>query len=86
VVTARWPRAQQRGGAASPRAPVDKVSQKRWCEHQGPQLEHTPSEVAASRAHPSSGSMCGARSGGGMAMSNGGGGTPVMGGTDGGFL
>jgi hypothetical protein len=57
VVTARWPRVGRQGGAVGPRAPADKVSQKRWrehCEGGGNALD----EVAAVRAHPSSGSTC----------------------------
>jgi hypothetical protein len=59
VVTTRGPRVGRQGGAAGPRAPADKVSQKRWrehCEGGGNALD----EVAAVRAHPSSGSTCGA--------------------------
>jgi hypothetical protein len=59
VVTARWPRVGRQGGAVGPRAPADKVSQKRWrehCEGGGNALD----EVAAVRAHLSSGSTCGA--------------------------
>jgi hypothetical protein len=45
------------GGAAGPRASTDKVSQKRRREHHEGG-DNTPDEVAASRAHPSSGSTC----------------------------
>jgi hypothetical protein len=58
MVIARWLRARRQGGAAGLHAPVDKVSQKRWREHHEGG-GNTLDEVAASRAHPSSGSMCG---------------------------
>jgi hypothetical protein len=58
VVTARWPRAQQRGGVAGLRAPADKVSRKRRREHREGG-GNTPDKVAVERAHPSSGSTCG---------------------------
>jgi hypothetical protein len=47
-----------RGGTASLCAPVDKVSQKRRCEHREGGGD-APDEVVAVRAHPSSGSKCG---------------------------
>jgi hypothetical protein len=58
VVTAQWPRARRQGGAAGPRAPTDKVSQKRQHEHREGG-GNAPDEVAVVRAHPSSGSTCG---------------------------
>jgi hypothetical protein len=58
VGTARWPCERQRGGAASPRAPADKVSQKRRCQHREGGGD-APDEVAVARAHPSSGSTGG---------------------------
>jgi hypothetical protein len=57
VVTVRWPRAQRRGGRAGPRALAYKVSQKRWCEHREGGC-NALDEVAAVRAHLSSGSTC----------------------------
>jgi hypothetical protein len=45
---------------AGQRAPVDKVSWKRWCEHcEGG--GNAPDEEVVVRAHPSSGSTCGGR-------------------------
>jgi hypothetical protein len=58
VVTTRWPHARRREGAAAPRSPADKVSQKRRCEH-CESGGNAPGKVAVARAHPSSGLMCG---------------------------
>jgi hypothetical protein len=56
-VLAAW---SPRGGAASLRAPADKVSRKRRREHREGGSD-APDEVAAVRAHLSRGSTCGGR-------------------------